>query len=721
MKNVRAYYSSSVLSFGALSLIPPPALCQTALPCGQVVAGTITAAGQIDAYTFDAAAGDAITIRASRTAGSILNFNVFLELYAPDGSPLASAGWQIDQKLTVSGAYALKVRDDNKADTGAYLLTWQKTTSPCNATPLSPGQAAVGTIGITVASPSWGFYSFTGAAGDMVTIRAARTSGSTLNFNLTLELYAPDGTLIGNAGWQLDKTLGINGTYLVIVRDDNISDTGGYEVTWEKVNTVPTDAAIHLDPGQVAVGTIGTAPSSPAWGYYSFTGAAGDVVTVRAARTSGSTLNFNLSLELYGPDGTRIGTAAWQVDSTLPADGTYLIIVRDDNTSDTGNYAVTWQKVNGNPGNAPPLGCGQTAVGTIGASTASPPWWYYSFTGATGDVVTLRAARTLGSTLNFNLALELYGPDGTRIGNAGWQVDSTLPANGTYLVIVRDDNISDTGNFAFSWQKVNSNPGNAAALDSGQVAVGDISTTTAAPPWWYYSFTGTVGDMVTLRAARTSGSTLNFNLALELYGPDGTRIGNAGWQVDSTLPANGTYLVIVRDDNISDTGGFAVTRQRLNGNPGNAAALSCGNTVAGSLGLSPEPPPWRYYSFVGLADNYMALQAVRTSGSTLNFNVNLELYAPDGSQMGNALWNLQQTLTSDGIYTLIVRDDTTSDTGTYNLTASGCYLSPNNPDILYTYDQLGRLTGVLYPSGKQITFTYDERGNRTQETVVGGK
>ena len=73
-----------------------------------------------------------------------------------------------------------------------------------------------------------------------------------------------------------------------------------------------------------------------------------------------------------------------------------------------------------------------------------------------------------------------------------------------------------------------------------------------------------------------------------------------------------------------------------------------------------------------------------------------------------------------GTCTLIVRDDDLATSGTYDLSLSGCYLNPNNPAVHYNYDQLGRLTGVLYPSGKYITYTYDERGNRTQETVVGG-
>ena len=34
----------------------------------------------------------------------------------------------------------------------------------------------------------------------------------------------------------------------------------------------------------------------------------------------------------------------------------------------------------------------------------------------------------------------------------------------------------------------------------------------------------------------------------------------------------------------------------------------------------------------------------------------------------------------------------------------------------YTYDQIGRLTGVTYTDGSTITYAYDDAGNRTTVT-----
>ena len=37
--------------------------------------------------------------------------------------------------------------------------------------------------------------------------------------------------------------------------------------------------------------------------------------------------------------------------------------------------------------------------------------------------------------------------------------------------------------------------------------------------------------------------------------------------------------------------------------------------------------------------------------------------------------------------------------------------------MLYTYDDLGRVTSITYDDGKRVTYTYDPAGNRTQHTI----
>jgi YD repeat-containing protein len=40
--------------------------------------------------------------------------------------------------------------------------------------------------------------------------------------------------------------------------------------------------------------------------------------------------------------------------------------------------------------------------------------------------------------------------------------------------------------------------------------------------------------------------------------------------------------------------------------------------------------------------------------------------------------------------------------------------------VVYTYDQIGRVTSALYDNGLCITYTYDASGNRTAQTKTAG-
>jgi YD repeat-containing protein len=42
---------------------------------------------------------------------------------------------------------------------------------------------------------------------------------------------------------------------------------------------------------------------------------------------------------------------------------------------------------------------------------------------------------------------------------------------------------------------------------------------------------------------------------------------------------------------------------------------------------------------------------------------------------------------------------------------------PAAATVLYTYDDLGRVTSITYDDGKRVTYTYDPAGNRTQHAV----
>ena len=96
-----------------------------------------------------------------------------------------------------------------------------------------------------------------------------------------------------------------------------------------------------------------------------------------------------------------------------------------------------------------PIDCGVNTAGSISVVGEQDN---FTFTGGTGDVVTIRVRKTSGTLIPY---LELYDPSNNRIGNPSPQIDATLAASGTFRILVRDQNNTRTGDYVVYWQKVN--------------------------------------------------------------------------------------------------------------------------------------------------------------------------------------------------------------------------------------------------------------------------
>jgi len=400
------------------------------------------------------------------------------------------------------------------------------------------------------------FYAFGALAGDAITLRLVVTSGS---LYALLELYSPTGTRVGYSSSYstptVNATFSAAGIYTVIVSDANRTATGNYSLVWQKLNGPCNPSTISC--GQPVAGSLTGAAQL---NVYTFTANAGDKITLRLAVTSGS---FYALLELYSPAGTSLGSS-WSyytptVDATLSTAGTHTVIVSDGNRRATGNYSLVWQKLNG-PCNHSTISCGQPITGSLSAAAQLN---VYTFTGNVGDKITLRLAVTAGS---FYALLELYSPTGTNVGYSSSyytpSVNATLSAAGIYTVIVSDGNRSATGNYSLVWQKLNG-PCNPSTISCGQPITGSLS---AAAQLNVYTFTGNVGDKITLRLAVTAGS---FYALLELYSPMGTSLGSDSdyytSTVDATLTTAGTHTVIVSDGNRTRSGTYTLVWQMATG------------------------------------------------------------------------------------------------------------------------------------------------------------
>ena len=208
-----------------------------AIASGETRGGAI-AAGDLDVFTFYAAAGDSIRAAVGDTSNT--NFTPQIELYAPNGTRVTwdfeGVGTDVTAlSITQSGTYTIVVSDYGSNDTGNYSLSMaraQATVQRFGADDGSivSGQTRNGSVGLGDID----VFTFYATAGD--TIRAALGDRSNSNFTPQIELYAPNGTRLT---WDFDGvatdisalSIAQSGEYTLVVTDYGSNDAGTYNLT----------------------------------------------------------------------------------------------------------------------------------------------------------------------------------------------------------------------------------------------------------------------------------------------------------------------------------------------------------------------------------------------------------------------------------------------------------------------------------------------------------
>ncbi len=145
-------------------------------------------------------------------------------------------------------------------------------------------------------------FRFSGVAGEVVVIQAARLGGAGLP---CLELLRPDGTSLkpktctSNSA-RLDATLDRNGQYRIRVSEYYARYVTPYSVVLERVGPAST-AATQLDAGASVGGIISPLGEIDS---FAFQAKAGDVISVVGTDTSATAAYVNM--ELIGPNGVRV-------------------------------------------------------------------------------------------------------------------------------------------------------------------------------------------------------------------------------------------------------------------------------------------------------------------------------------------------------------------------------------------------------------------------------
>ncbi len=200
---------------------------QTPISYGEDVPGAISAAGEVDEYTFAGSSGEVITLQVADRSNS--SPDPCFEFFDPSGSPIGSKTCnssiaRIDTTLTTSGQYSIRVSEDPSGGnhTISYMMSLERvgpTPSP-NAISIAFGDDIAGTI-----SPSGevDLFSFAGSSGEIIILQVADRSNSSPD--PCFEFFDPSGSPIGSKTCnssiaRIDTTLTTSGQYSIRVSED---------------------------------------------------------------------------------------------------------------------------------------------------------------------------------------------------------------------------------------------------------------------------------------------------------------------------------------------------------------------------------------------------------------------------------------------------------------------------------------------------------------------
>lgn len=340
-------------------LLPALAKAQGAIANGAMATGAIFPAGDVDAWTFEANAGDAIVVRMGQTGlPGVVSLQV--KVVAPGGATLGSYSSTSDAEVavaaSVTGTYSIVVSDDSDpgVETCGYRLTLAKTgtsvvvSSGDEGGPMTNGVLHTGFLD----RGDLDVYTVDANAGDVVIARMGETTAGSALWPW-LRIFGPPGTTTysNNAGpgaTEVATVASVTGTYLVLAAHYQLGDwsAGSYRLTLAK-----TGAPVVVSPGDEG-GPLASGASQNAvievgdldlWTIDVPSGAP-ILVTMEDMQPGGGALWPQL--RVYGPTGapltTQSGPASAQVSRTAPQSGTYLIVAGDGNSYDaSGPYRLT--------------------------------------------------------------------------------------------------------------------------------------------------------------------------------------------------------------------------------------------------------------------------------------------------------------------------------------------------------------------------------------------
>ncbi len=584
---VSAATASQIGTYGLhLVVAPETLLVPTGDQGGELVNGAHhdgeLTLGDLDAYQFEANAGDGLMIRMGGP-----EVTPWLRLIGPTGELVAQTtsgntfardGF-LNLQATNAGTYTLIASATYGSQIGSYGLSFAR--SP-GAFVVSPGdQGGTLTNGFRhSASLELGeldVWGFTANAGDGLMMRMGSAE-----LTPWLRLFGPNGALVGEATsgntFARDGVLALQatnaGNYTLVVGATYSGQDGTYQLHFAQAPGAVslatgdqggdlTNGAKHL--GDLEVGDIDV---------YRFEATANQSVMVRVGATE-----FTPWLRLYGPNGALVDETttgnSFARDGVLATvatnAGIYTVAVSATYSGQAGPYQLSFVKATSPlqitaTDEGGELVSGTRVAGTIDLGDLDA----YQFEALSGQGLIIR----MGAT-NVTPWLRLYGPNGALIaattsGNS-FARDGTLALQttnaGLHTLVVSATFSGQSGPYNLEMVRAATGivltPGdeggnlingftNIATLDLGDLDV--------------WSFFGTPGDSNVLRVVATG-----FTPWIRLYGPTGalvdeTTSGNAftrSGAVSMTITNEGTYTVVVTATFAGQSGTYTFKQSRV--------------------------------------------------------------------------------------------------------------------------------------------------------------
>jgi methylglyoxal synthase len=679
--------SSNTTGSYALSMFRSPATQTVDADSGVITSGQrVTGAvdlGDLDVYTFSANAHDAIALAVGDLSAS--GFFPQIQLFGPDGAPLdASAGQTgagIDQvNLTQTGTYSVVVRHAGDTFNGNYALTMFRSPSAqvvdADSGPITSGQRLTGSIDLGDID----VYTFTASASESIALSIGDT-GET-GFFPQLELFAPDGTLLGNTSGQTGtgqdfQNLNQTGTYYAVVRHAGDTFNGNYALSFFRA---PATQQVDADSGPITSGqrVTGTIDYGDL-DVYTFTANVGESIALSVGDV-GET-SFFPQLQLFGPNGALLGTTTGQTGggldfANLAQTGTYYAVIRHAGDTFFGTYGLSLfrttstQVVDVDSG---PIVSGQRVTGNIVYGDLD----VYTFTANATESIAL-ALGDIGQT-SFFPQLQIFAPNGALLSNSSGQTGTgadlqNLAQSGTYIAVVRHAGDTFVGSYALSLfrttatQSVDADSGPLVSSQKryGNVDLGDLDI---------YTFNVPAGSAFSVAVADADGTS--FFPQLQVFGPNGALLFNASSQTSNSfdalnIPTGGTYFAVVRHAGDTFNGRYVIDFVRVAGaqqiDPldNDGGAITSGQSRSGAITLADMD----VYTFNLTAGANASLQVNRLFGTT--YNPRIDVFDPTGQRIATQAGTTTATVTLTnvrlaGTYYLVVRESGDDAVGNYSV------------------------------------------------------